>query len=180
MKSIPPINRAKTTLFLGITCIGLLSACVAAPVGGSSALVAQQTFTQCPIRNTAGATNGPAQGSFKVNLIRNAKDWQTKTQDPTVALSDARDWRLGGANQLILVIETGSKPSAGFSVELVKAVPNLPKNRLEIQFKETLPAKEVMYASMVTTPCLMLHLNVDNSKKLSIANDKDHNIELAL
>jgi PrcB C-terminal len=170
---------------VAITSAYLLTACVAAPVAPEvvskkNQVLAKMAFSECPIQQLSNVSGGVAASPFTAQMIRNEKEWLAKTQDPLTQLSDARSWRVSGANQIVLIIDGGRKPSSGYALEMLDYKLDSSKTNLQIQVKETQPEKGSVNAAMMAKPCLMLHVNIEGIKKISVTDAKGAKLDIAL
>ncbi len=157
--------------YLSCLPLALLAACTAAPSAPSAQMqvLAKQGYAVCPIRTPL---NTKPIDKATITLLRDADAWVKFTADDTVQFSDARAWRLTQPNQAIVIASSASKPSGGYRIDLLKTTFDSKTGALQIEVKEVSPDPNQPNTSMLTKPCLLLHIQVDGLKSATLISDK--------
>jgi hypothetical protein len=153
--------------------LATLAACTAAPSAPNSTLqvLAKQSYAVCPIRVPL---NTKPVDRASIALLTDADAWIKLTADDAVQFSDARAWRLKQPNQAIVVASSASKPSGGYRIDMLQSSFDSKTGTVQIEVKEMSPPANQPNTSMMTKPCLLLHIQVDGLKNATLLDEKGH------
>ena len=138
-----------------------LLACLGLPAQAAS-LVAEEHFSaQCALSSRTPA----------LRLIGDAAAWQAlSAEGPVPAFSGELDWQ----QQAVLVFTSGTKPSAGYTLDLTAERLQAHGRTLVLEIAEQAPPAGAMTAQVITQPCLFLALRKQAWTQVEIRSATTH------
>jgi hypothetical protein len=139
-----------------------LTACAAVPAGqGPLAVTTLAAEAHC-------RTAQKAPGLSWVTGAEGLRDWWQRLGPRTVGGTPASPPAVDFDRQRVLVVDMGSRPTAGYSVALARPRAELADGRLAIRVAWREPGPDTAVAQVTTHPCLLLRLPAGPYREVAV------------
>jgi PrcB C-terminal len=105
-----------------------------------------------------------------LNLIDDAKSWQAFVRSTSQRAPSLIDWKPNFVNSRVILVRLGSKSSAGYGVKVGSAKWTASDSEVVLSVHTSKPAPGSLNASLLTSPCLVVHIAHASFKTLKVVD----------